>query len=162
MEKNFSQTHTPAHATQLQLEFGGPGIFSSLNLDSRFAKKENGLGFRLGLGITPLGYLKEHCNTGSLNGFPVEINYLVGKNKHLLELGSGGVFLFMSGTKRYCLNMEKHFFSEETTNYWFTLIGYRYQPVHQKGFTYRGFISPLFQKGFSSKLWGGVSLGYKF
>lgn len=162
LAKGFSQSHVSSRATQLQLEFGGPGIFSSLNVDSRILKKENGIGLRLGIGITPLVFLKEHCNVGSLNSFPFEINYLFGKNKDLIELGAGGVGLFMSGTKVYCLNMEKHFFSEETTNYWFASLGYRYQPLHRKGLTYRAFVSPLFQKEFPVKLWGGFSLGYKF
>jgi len=160
--KDFSQTHFSAHATQFQLEFAGPGIFSSLNVDSRFTKKENGIGYRIGIGITPLGFLKHPCNTGSLNAFPLNINYLIGKNKHLLEIGTGSVLLFMSGTKRYCTNMDKQFFSEETTNFWFTSVGYRYQPFHKKGFTYRIFISPLFQKNFPAKLLGVISIVYRF
>jgi len=160
--KGFSQSKPSTHATQLHLEFFGPGIFSSLNIDSRFAKKENGVGFRIGIGITPLGFLKHHCNTGSLNAFPLEVNYLIGKNRHLLELGAGGEFLFMSGTKRYCFGMEKEFFSEETTNLWFTSVGYRYQPVHKKGITYRVFASTMFQKDFPAKFWGGASIGYRF
>ena len=160
--KSFSQTGPSSHAFQFQLEGFGPGIYSSLNMDSRITKKENGIGFRIGIGITPLGFLKNQCNTGSLNALPAEINYLIGKNKHFLEIGAGGVLLFMSGTKRYCLNMEKQFFSEETTNFWFTSVGYRYQPAHKKGLTYRVFISPLFQKNFPPKLWGGASIGYRF
>ena len=160
--KSFAQPHISSHALQLQLEFLGPGISSSLDIDSRLTKKEDGIGFRIGLGITPLGLLKDPCNTGSLNSFPIGINYLFGKNKNKLELAGGTVLLFMSGTKLYCLNMEKHFFSEETTNYWFTSIGYRYQPRHKKGLTYRIFVSPLFQKDFPVKFWGGVSVGYRF
>jgi hypothetical protein len=160
--KCFSQSHASSHALQLQLEFLGPGVSSSLNLDSRFAKKDNGIGFRIGLGITPLGLLKSSCNQGSLNSLPIGINYLIGNKKHLLELGAGGVALFISGTKVYCLNMEKHFFSEETDYYWFTSIGYRYQPLHKKGLTYRIFVSPLFQKDFPVKFWGGASVGYRF
>jgi hypothetical protein len=152
--KDFSQTHSSAHATQFQLEFAGPGIFSSLNIDSRFAKKENGLGFRLGIGITPLNMLKDQCNTGSLNSFPIGINYLIGKNKHLFEVAGGAAFSFMSGTKLYCSSMAKHFFSEETTNYWFTSIGYRYQPFKQKGFTYRAFHFSFISREFSCKTLG--------
>jgi hypothetical protein len=161
-QKTFSQSHISSHALQLQLEFLGPGISSSLNLDSRLAKKDNGIGFRIGIGITPLCLLKNSFNQGSLNSLPVGINYLVGKKRHLLELGAGGVALFMSGTKVYCLNMEKHFFSEETGHYWFTSVGYRYQPLHKKGLTYRVFVSPLFQKEFTLKFWGGASVGYRF
>lgn len=158
----FSQSHSTSHAFQLQMEVLGPGASFSFNIDSRLTKKENGIGFRAGIGITPLGWLKEPCNSGSLNGFPLGINYLIGKSQHLLELGAGGVFLFMTGTKMLCTGMEKHFFSEETTNYWFTSVGYRYQPLRKKGVTYRVFVSPLFQKDFPVKFWGGASIGYRF
>ncbi len=137
-------------------------IYCQTKFTSKVTKKENGIGFRIGIGITPLGLLNHSCNTGSLNAFPLGINYLIGKNEHLLELGAGGVLLFMSGTKVYCLDTEKNFFSEETTNYWFVLFGYRYQPLHKKGPTYRAFISPLFQKNFPVKFWGGASIGYRF
>ena len=158
----FSQSHSTSHAFQLQLEFLGPGVSSSINIDSRLSRKENGIGFSIGLGLTPLSLLKDACNTGTLNSFPVGINYLIGKGKNLLELEGGCALLFTSGTKLYCLDMEKNFFSEETTNYWFASVGYRYQPVHQRGLTYRAFVSPLFQKDFPVKLWGGVSIGYRF
>jgi hypothetical protein len=164
-EKSFSQSKPSSHALQLQLEFAGRGIFSSLNLDTRLTKKENGVGYRIGIGITPLGFLKHPCNTGSLNAFPLALNYLIGKNKNLLEVAGGGVLLFMSGTKVYCIdstNRKKPFFSEETTNYWFMSVGYRHQPVRKKGVTYRAFISPLFQKNFSAKFWGGASIGCRF
>ena len=158
----FSQSHSTSHAFQLQLEVLGPGASSSFNIDSRLTKKENGIGFRVGVGITPLGWLKDACNSGSLNSFPIGINYLIGKSQHLLEFGAGGVLLFMTGSKVYCTGMEKSFFSEETTNYWFTSVGYRYQRLHKKGMVYRIFVSPLFQKDFPVKLWGGVSIGYRF
>jgi len=164
-EKIFPQSQPSSHALQFQLEFAGPGIFTSFNLDSRITKKENGIGYRIGIGVTPLGFLKHPCNTGSLNAFPLAFNYLIGKSKNLLEVGGGGVLLFMSGTKVYCIdstNIKESFFNEETTNYWFLLVGYRFQALHKKGLTYRAFISPLFQKDFPAKLWGGASIGYRF
>src|SRR6185369_5034386 len=131
-ENILSQSSYTSHAFQLQFEALGPGASSSLNIDSRLTKKENGIGFRAGIGITPLGWLKDACNTGSLNSFPVGINYLMGKSQHLLEFGAGAVLSFMSGTKVYCTGMEKSFFSEDTENYWFTSIGYRYQRLRRK------------------------------
>jgi hypothetical protein len=162
LHNGYTQSTPSLHAMQIQLEFLGPGVAGSLAVDSRFTKGENGLGFRAGIGMTPLGLLRHSCNTGTLNSFPVGINYLAGKNKHLLEVAAGSVVLFMSGTKLYCLNAEKNFFSEETTHYWFASAGYRYQRQHKKGVTYRAFISPLFQKSFPIKLWGGASIGYRF
>lgn len=161
-EKTFSQSQSSSHAFQLQIEVLGPGSSSSFNIDSRLAKRDNGIGFRMGIGITPLGWLKDACNSGSLNSFPIGINYLIGHGKHLVEVTGGGVLLFMTGTKVLCTGMEEHFFSEETTNYWFTSVGYRYQPVHRRGMTYRVFVSPLFQKDFPVKFWGGGSIGYRF
>jgi hypothetical protein len=158
----FSQSVGTSHAFQLHLEVLGPGASSSFNIDSRLGKRDNGIGFRVGFGLTPLGWLKDACNSGSLNSFPVGINYLIGHSKHLFEVAGGAVFLFMSGTKVLCTGMEKHFFSEETTNYWFTSVGYRYQPLHKKGMTYRVFVSPLFQNDFPVKFWGGGSVGYRF
>jgi hypothetical protein len=162
ISETFSQSKGTSHAFQLQLEVLGPGASSSFNVDSRLTKRDNGIGFRVGLGITPLGWLKDPCNSGSLNSFPIGINYLVGKSQHLLEFGAGGVFLFVTGTKRLCTGMEEHFFSEETTNYWFTSVGYRYQPLHKRGVTYRLLVSPLFQEDFPVKFWGGGSIGYRF
>ena len=159
-ENILSQSSYTSHAFQLQLENLGPGASSSLIIDSRLTKKENGIGFRAGIGITPLGWSKDACNSGSLNSFPIGINYLIGHGKHLFEVPGGG--LFTSGTKVYCSGMEKRFFSEDTENYWFTSVGYRYQRLHRKGMTYRLFISPLFQDDFPVKFWGGGSVGYRF
>jgi len=161
-ERIFCQLRGTPHAFQLQFEVLGPGASSSFSLDSRISKRENGMGFRLGIGITPLGWLKHACNRGSLNSFPIGINYLIGNGENLIELAGGGVLLFTSGTKLYCTDMEKHFFSEETTSYWFTSVGYRYQRLGKKGMTYRLFVSPLFQKDFPVKFWGGGSVGYRF
>ena len=161
-ENILSQSGGTSHAFQLQFEILGPGASSSFNIDSRFGKRDNGIGFRAGIGITPLSWLKDACNSGSLNSFPLGINYLVGKGEHLFEVAAGGALLFTSGTKLYCTDKEKNFFSEETTNYWFTSIGYRYQRSHRKGMTYRLFVSPLFQKDFPVKFWGGASVGYRF
>jgi hypothetical protein len=161
-ETIFSQSKSTSHAFQFQLEVLGPGASSSFNIDSRLGKKDNGIGFRVGVGITPLGWLKDACNSGSLNSFPIGVNYLIGKGEHLFEVAGGGVLLFTSGTKLYCVDNEKNFFSEETTSYWFTSVGYRYQRVRKKGMTYRLFVAPLFQKDFPVKFWGGGSIGYRF
>src|SRR4029078_7169809 len=92
--KAFSQSQSTSHAFQLQFEILGPGASSSLNIDSRLTKKENGIGFRAGIGTTRLGWLKGACNSGSLNSFPIGINYLIGHGKHLFDVAGGGVLLF--------------------------------------------------------------------
>jgi len=161
-ENILSQSSYTSHAFQLQFEILGPGASSSLNIDSRLTKKENGIGFKAGIGVTPLRWLKDACNSGSLNSFPIGINYLIGHGQHLFEIAGGGVLMFTSGTKVYCTVMEKNFFSEDTEKCWFTSVGYRFQRLHRKGMTCRLFVSPLFQEDFPVKFWGGGSVGYRF
>ena len=69
--------------------------------------------------------------------------------------------MIIGSTKKYCLNFDHGYFSDETESYPFLIAGYRYQPFKRNGFTYRAFISPLFQKNFPVKLWAGISIGYK-
>ena len=160
----YSQGKLSKNASQFQLEAFGPGSLFSIKFDSRITKKENGVGFSVGIGGSPLGVLGESCNSGFQLSIPVGLNYLIGKTKHLLELGVGGVPMLVSGTKVFCLpapGSKEDFFSEEMGNYFYLLAGYRYQPVHKKGLTYRLFISPLLQKNFPVKLWGGGSVGIR-
>lgn len=157
-----AQIKISKHASQLQLEaFGKSGLFS-LNYDARFAKKEKGIGFTLGLGGAPLGLGGYSCNSGFQLSFPVGLNYLAGKDKHLLELGAGFVPAISSGTKRFCTLPpdEKYFFSDDTGSYGYLLAGYRYQPISKK-LIYRIFICPLFQKDYNIKFWGGASIGVR-
>src|SRR5687768_13470365 len=72
---------TNAQAPQLYAELGGPSV-AGINFDTRFAKKENGIGGRLGIG----GFA---IDGDGLLFIPVGINYLVGKpdSKNFLELG---------------------------------------------------------------------------
>ena len=160
----YSQNKNSGNASQFQLEALGPGGLFTFNFDARFIKKENGIGFRVGVGGTPLGTLGYSCNRGFQLSIPIGINYLLGKNKYLLELGAGAVPTLVGGTKVFCLptpGSKKDFFSDETSNYWYLLAGYRYQPVRKKGITYRVFISPLLQKDFPLKFWGGGSIGIR-
>lgn len=160
--KTFAQKPYSKSASQLQVEvFGAAGLFS-VNYDSRFTKKETGIGFKIGLGGAPLGVFGESCNSGSQISLPAGLNYLLGKRKHFLEIGAGGVLAIISGTKVYCLDLEPAFFSDDTVPYGYASFGYRYQPFQKKGITFRTFISPLFQQGFNTKIWGGGSIGYRW
>ncbi|HEX7543082.1 MAG TPA: hypothetical protein VF385_03300 [Patescibacteria group bacterium] len=127
----------------------------------RFAKKDNGLGMRVGLGGSPLGKLGKSCNSGALMTLPIGLNYLIGKKNHFIELGGGGVLPFISATKVFCVGFKGDFFSDDIQIYEYILAGYRYQPNGKKGITYRAFISPLFQTDFPTKLWGGFSVGFR-
>ena len=156
---SFSQQKISKYATQLQLEALGPGSLFSVNLDCRFAQKQNGLGLRMGLGGSPLGTLGKSCNSGAQISLPIGLNYLIGKHDHYLELGVGIVTTIIGGTKMLCIGLEQDFFSDETQTYEYILAGYRYQPVDKSKVTYRCFASPLFQSRFPLKLWGGLSIG---
>ena len=68
--QGYSQKYS-LHASQWQLEAFGPASLFSINYDTRFGKKEKGLGFRFGLGGSPLGTLGESCNRGSQISLPM-------------------------------------------------------------------------------------------
>lgn len=157
----YCQQKYSFHASQFQFEMLGPASLFSLNFDTRFCKKEKGFGFRIGIGGSPLGVLGTSCNSGGQLSLPVGLNYLIGKNNHYAEIGGGIVPTVIAGTKIYCSNLKKSFFSDETESYKYILAGYRYQPANKRGVTYRAFISPLFQSGYKVKLWGGFSIGLK-
>ena len=160
--KLFSQSTGSRHSFQIQVEALGPGSLFSVNIDSRVSKKRKGLGYRIGLGGKPLGMFDESCNTGGQISLPIGLNYTTGKKEHLIELGMGIVPILFTGTKVYCPDLKEEFFGDETDHYFYVLAGYRYQPIRKKGFTYRVFVSPLFQKTFPMKFWGGVSIGHLF
>jgi hypothetical protein len=160
--KAFCQSKFSSHSPQVQLEALGPGSLFSLNFDSRFGAKEKGFGFRIGLGGSPLGALGKSCNSGGLMALPAAVNYLIGKRDHYAEVGAGSTLVAIGSTKIYCVGFDHDFFSDETESFFFLTAGYRYQPFKRKGFTYRIFISPLFQNNFPVKFWGGVSLGRRF
>ncbi len=158
-----AQNKFSGHASQVQLEVLGTAGLFSINFDSRFAKKENGPGFRFGLGVTPIGLSgSESCNSGTLIALPAGVNYLTGIGQHLFEAGAGVVLAIVSSTKRYCPGFDSGFFSDDTSPYAYLLAGYRYQPAKKKGTSFRIFASPLFQNDFPIKFWGGISVGHRF
>jgi hypothetical protein len=112
------------NASQVYLELLGAGGGFSLNFDSRFGEKENGLGYRVGIG----GEYTYSSSLGSSKALtiPVGLNYLFGANKHHFELGAGAT----------------PFFGDETyypRTYWGTNFsaGYRLTPFNKKGFSFR-------------------------
>jgi len=65
-------------------ELLGAGLLVSFNYDTRISDQEDGLGMRIGLGVYPTPY----NNHVALN-IPFQINYLLGKGNHKIELGLG-------------------------------------------------------------------------
>jgi hypothetical protein len=128
------------------LQFGGSGPVWSVQYDRRFGRKRNGAGFATGVGY----WNSQGVNTVSI---PVSVNYLIGKQKHFLELAGGTTFL--TGTVE--------FYGEEAEGSGFVhhlSAGYRLQPLN-KGFFLRAGLSPLFF-GSESVLGAYLGLGIGF
>jgi hypothetical protein len=137
--------YTSSSAKNVNLEIGGPGIFS-FNYDQRF-KGQKGLGFRLGfggIGVPGVG----------LFSVPVGLNYLKGSNANYFEMGAGASALTISDGSTF-------FSSSSSTVIGYINLGYRYQP-EKKGFTGRVFISPIITSVGILPTFGGISAGYKF
>lgn len=141
-----------AQAPQLFAELGGPSV-AGINFDTRFSKKDNGIGGRIGFG----GFMID--GSGVLF-VPVGINYLVGKpdTKHFFELGVN--VSYVSATD----NGEEADTDNNLSDTWSCLtLGYRYQPKGP-GITFRITANPIFafKNAVFWPVYGGVSVGYKF
>ena len=132
------------------LEFGGNGCGLSANFDSRFGKKENGFGYRVGIGFSPK-FGKVASDVISLPvdlTIPIGINYLAGKGPHYFESGLG--LTFISGSD----------FGSANQLFFIPSIGYRYAKIG-KGFQGRFVTTPLIGNG-GITFYLGVSVGFKF
>ncbi len=134
-------------AKSMYFELGGPGL-ASLNFDTRFSARQDGLGGRIGFG----GFALDGSGVVFI---PVGLNYLIGKEtKNYFELGAGITPIIASGD----------FTSDGgtfTSTFGHLNFGYRYQP-QAAGFTFRAFITPIFGEFGFVPYYGGVSFGYKF
>jgi hypothetical protein len=149
----FSKAQSAAKS--IYAELGGPGIIS-FNFDTRFSKKEDGIGGRIGIGGFSFRDFFDDGKTTVLF-VPIGINYLMGKDrKNYFEIGAGitPVITSYSGSNT---DDDETF----TSTFGHLLFGYRLQPANG-GFTFRGFISPVFNKDGFIPYYGGISLGYKF
>ena len=129
-------------------EIGGNGVFFSANYDMRFTKKENGLGFRVGVGY--VGGVGASAFT-----FPLGLNYLTGKGASHMEIGIGVTPITATISV----------FDENDASGSLTLImptvGYRYGKPG-KGFVGRIYVGPVIYNGGAFFPWGGISAGIKF
>jgi hypothetical protein len=135
------------------IEILGNGLGFSANFDARFAKKENGLGFRAGIGIVPGTGKDEVLSFSSILTIPAGLNYLAGKGPHYFEGGLGATYI--SGSVKI--------FDEEGKGNGLIFVpsaGYRYA-AKGKGFQARIIISPLIGGG-TAIFWGGISIGFTF
>lgn len=132
------------------VELGGPGL-ASINFDTRFGKKDDGFGGRVGIGGFSIS-----DNLGDKAGvifIPIGLNYLIGKDeKNYFEIGAGVTPVVGTGD----LNN-----SDFGATFGHIILGYRMQPKIG-GFTFRAFACPVFGNGVFIPYYGGLSFGYKF
>jgi len=134
-------------AKSVYAELFGPG-FASINFDSRFAAKEDGLGGRIGFSYFSAG------TNDKVFFFPAGLNYLLGKDeRHYFEVGAGATL--MSSTQSIFDN------NKSSSAFGYLQLGYRMQPKNG-GFTFRVNMTPVFGKDFFIPYYFGISFGYKF
>jgi len=132
-----------SQARSMYAELGGPGL-ASINFDTRFSNKEDGIGGRIGIGGFSVG------DGEGVVFIPIGLNYILSKDsKNYFEMGAGVTPVIGTGSGDFA----------ETFGH--VLFGYRMQPK-DGGFTFRAFINPVFGNGFFVPYYGGVSFGYKF
>lgn len=135
-------------AKAIYVEIGGPGL-ASVNYDMRFQKKEDGLGFRVGLG----GF---SIDGESAVFVPLGLTYLLGKDeRNYFELG-GGVTIVSTSSKNSIQSSDNF-----ATTFGHLYFGYRLQPKNG-GFLFRAGITPVFNKDGFIPYYAGISFGYKF
>lgn len=131
-------------AKSMFFELGGPGI-ASINYDMRFQNKEDGLGFRVGLG----GF---SVDDASVLFVPLGLNYLLGKDgRNYFEVG-GGITAVSANDE-----IDGSF----GTSFGHLNFGYRLQPANG-GFLFRAGIVPVFSSEGFIPYFAGISFGYKF
>lgn len=134
-------------AKSVYFELGGAGL-ASVNYDMRFQKKEDGLGFKVGVG----GFDIDGTQAVFI---PVGVNYLLGKDqRNYFEIGLGVTFVSIN---------EDYYYDGDrfSTTFGHAFFGYRLQPKNG-GFLFRAGITPIFNKDGFVPYWAGVSFGYKF
>lgn len=137
----------------VHLEFGGPGLISTLNFDTRFTGQPDGFGGRIGFG----GFL---INGSGWFTVPVAFNYLAGNTEkgNYFEVGAGATLI---GGDLFPLwdNGMMDFFGHIT-------FGFRAQPP-EGGFNFRATVSPIFGSDAESEAFflpyiPALSFGYSF
>ena len=127
-------------------EILGPGL-ASLNFDMRLINKQDGLGFRAGIGGFSVG------GGSSITTFPLGLNYLLGGDgKNYFELGANITFI---SVKESSSNSSVY-----STNFGSLNFGYRLQPK-TSGFVFRAAVNPLFNSDGFFPFYAGIAFGFK-
>lgn len=159
--RSVSVDRTDVVPKSIFVEAAGLGLTPlSLNFETRFDRRLNGWGLRVG---------GSYYGSGS-NGVvtvPIQVNYLLGRRGRYFEMGAGATFM-RGHYSLYDTGCVRRHRSGSDFNLAGTLtLGFRYQPV-KGGFMFRvGFSPILTTKGEANKLifvpyMPYLSLGYSF
>ncbi|MCP9765037.1 hypothetical protein [Lacihabitans soyangensis] len=152
----FSQSRNPV----IFGEILGQTSLISVNFDSRFLKCDDGLGFRIGYGMSNAFACKE-CDFIVLRGniIPISLNYLLGKNKHHLEFGTGlTAFLSKKNSSAFpILGLGDYNLSK---NYGTFSLGYRYYKKTPSLFFGLAWV-PIYNRNNFNPRNFGISMGNK-
>ncbi len=155
----FTVANAQKAAKSVYAELGGAGL-ASINYDMRLQKKEDGLGFRVGVGgfsIRVNDFNGGTDKTGILT-VPLELNYLLGKdNRNYFEVGAGATIVSVTNKNSNSSFQDDQF----SSTFGHLYLGYRLQPA-EGGFLFRAGITPIFGKGYFIPYYAGISFGYKF
>ena len=143
----FSAALSAQSAKSIFFELGGPGL-ASINFDTRFGNREDGLGGRVGIG----GFKVEESSPIFI---PSGNSFVLGEDsRNYYEIGGGITPTFISDD---LIEEDGNF----TGTFGHLVFGYRLQPANG-GFTFRAFMCPVFGEGGFIPYYAGVSFGYKF
>jgi len=162
-KKVMIKTFTQKPAQTIYAEAGGNSILWSLNYDSRFNTRLDGLGFRIGAGYFPLG-------GSNVLVIPFGINIMAGNKGHFVEMALNAT-IANSSSKNKANPTESKFgqidFTGNKTNIIYgASMSYRYQQADKKGFSFRAGIEPIVGNRLDNKMvfavTGHISIGYSF
>jgi hypothetical protein len=148
-------------AQSVYAELLGPAILYSFNYDTRFSKKQDGLGMRIGISYAYESSYNDNTNTSdnsTVFSIPFQLNYLLGKEDRFFEVGLGFTYFNYVGNGPVFLDDSKSNINKVLGTMTF---GYRYQPK-KGGFTFRYSLNPVFDTKSFIPWWVGVSIGYSF
>ncbi len=106
-------------------ELGGAGI-ASANFDMRLQKKEDGLGFKVGIG----GLIaNSNFDRTTITTIPIGLNYLLGKdNRNYFEMGAGVTFISLREQSNNYYGYGNSSDSKFKSTFGHLYFGYRLQP----------------------------------
>jgi hypothetical protein len=164
---SVQRSYANKRAQNVFFELLGPGSVYSANYDTRFSKKQNGLGGRAGIAFFADGET-------SFFTVPIVINYLLGKNGKYFEVGAGityytfksdsyNSFFNNRGSSTYQVDDVTYYQGANRDNGVLGNLnfGYRYQPI-DGGFSFRAGVSPVFSSSQFIPYWPYLSFGYAF